>query len=347
MLRHKELFDPIQRTREMRLEEFTKYIDICEQNSGPADAQKVSEIRDIFFNSHLDVREEDLNRVWKFAVEKVMGNPGLAEFILDYGGAKSGYFFPWVETISKSPSAALEMAYNAGYDLSGNWVDSVPKSDEINFFVRNVPTFVYNRQRQLYVADLVTTAQENATAARKSKVVDLGAGRLAWARHHGFRFRPERQEILAFDVDKTVDPDSLFEYPLASLKLSYQHEDMMTAINDRQCQNADVILLGGVASYYPLWVFAETIAKPAYHRLRTGGVFFFDLQLDCPQYVWTVKLFGWPEIKLMDSVAKAIDAVEQMREKLRRDGMEFGAEYVLDAHSEFTSSVMIAFTRLN
>lgn len=346
MLRHKELFDPIRRTRDMRLEEFRKYIDICEQLSGPTDATQIAEIRDIFYNSHSNLPLCDLDRVWKFADAKITNNPGLAQFVLDYGGASSDYFFPWMKTIFESPSAALELSYGSCRNLQDAWIETIPRTDPIDDFMRNVPTLVYNRQRQLYVADLVTTAQDNATAAKKSKVVDLGAGRMAWARRHGFRFRPERQSILAFDVDETIRPNSLFAGALSDLDLSYQHDNMMTAIHNPQCQGADVVLLGGVASYYPLWVFAETVMKPAYRILRPGGVFFFDLQLECPQYVWTVKLFGWPEIKLMSSVAEAVGVVEQVRAKLRRDGMMFGAEYVLDTYNESTSSVMVMFTKV-
>lgn len=345
MLRHGELFDPIQRTREMKLEEFRKYIDICDQVKGPTDATQIAEIRDIFFNSHSNMQVEDLEKIWRFIDGRVAENPGLAQFVLDYGGAKSDYLFPWMKTITESPSAALELSYGSCYDLRGAWTNNIPRNDPINDFMRNVPTLVYNRQRQLYVADLVTTAQDNATAARKSRVVDLGAGRLAWARRHGFRFRPERQVVLAFDTDDSICPDALFREPLEDIGLSYNHTNMMEAIYRPECQGADVVLLGGVASYYPIWVFCETVVKPAYRALKPGGVFFFDLQLECPQYVWTAKMFGWSGLNLMKSAAYAIQIVEQMRAKLRDDGMVFGAEYVLDTYSLSPSSVMVLLTK--
>ena len=346
MKRHKELFDPIIRTATMKKEDFLKYIDICDRQPAitPTRPSLVREIHDIFYESHPDVERSHLDNVWAFIHEKLEKNEGLAQFVLDYNGAKSSYFFPWLIQVFTSPSAALEMAYNAGADLTGTWTKKVPEDDEINFFVRNVPTFVYNRERQLFVADLATTVRESNPG--KTKIIDFGAGRLAWTRWHGFKFEPERQSILAFDMDPTIQPEELYDVPLEELSVEYHKNNFMAELYNPKCKNANLVILGGVASYYPVDVFTEKVAKPVHGLLAEGGSFFFDFQLLCPQYTWSVKLFDWPEIKLSESPWQAIETAENIRRGLWHRGMRFEAEYKLDTCNDMPSSVMMVFTKI-
>lgn len=347
MKRHKDLFDPIVRTATMKKEEFLKYIEICDRQPAitPTRPSLVREIRDIFYESHADIDKQCLDKVWAFIREKLEKNEGLAQFVLDYNGAKSSYFFPWLIQVFTSPSAALEMAYNAGMDLTGAWTKKVPEEDEINFFVRNVPTFAYNRERQLFVADLATTIRDINPG--KTKIVDFGAGRLAWTRWHGFKFEPERQSILAFDMDQTIQPEELYDgVPLEDYAVEYQKKNFMTELHNPKCKDANLAILGGVASYYPVDVFTEKVVKPVHSLLAENGSFFFDFQLLCPQYTWSVKLFDWPEIKLSESPWQAIETAENIRRNLWNKGMKFEAEYKLDTYTEIPSSVMMVFTKI-
>lgn len=353
----KGLFDPIKRTRDMREEEFTKYVEIRDQQvaagNNPTDPKIVQEITDQFYDAHRNVPKQKLDEIMDFIHPKIQQNAGLAAFTLDYGGAESGFFFPWLVSVFTSPSAALEMAYGAGYDLAGNWVNSVPESDLIYDFVRNDPTFVYNRERQLYVANLVTSLRDKVNdrlehgAQVPFKMVDLGAGRLAWARWHGFKFKPGAQAILAFDTDTTINPDTLFKSNAHTLGVYYETADMMHALANPNCQHSDLIMLGGVASYYPTDVFEQMVATPVYELLNPDGVFFFDLQLLCPYLIRSIRIFDWPPLRLKGTAADAINVTERIRQNLWQQGKKFRAEYALDTYNAKAESVMVKFTKLD
>lgn len=349
MIRNRGISDPIRRTREMKEIEFTKYTDIrkAQLASGTmTDTDLVDKIRKDFYMSHTDVNDKNLDKIWAVVGPKIGQNAGLAQFALDYHGAESKYFFPWLKAVYTSPSEALEMSYGAGRDLSGEWVGRTDTDDPIEGFVCDDPTFVYNRERQMYVADLVTTLQKKATKSAPSKVMDLGAGRLAWARWHGFKFDPGRQQIIACDKDETIDPSGLFRYPLEQLGLTYKTCDMTMALTDTGYAGADLIMLGGVASYVPMEVFTQKIIPAVWRLLRNGGVFFFDLQADCPYLRRSMSIFDWPEMHFYGTAAETIATVEKIRRSLWNFGMKFGAEYALDTYNAVPSSAMILFTKL-
>lgn len=350
MLKNRGLFDPVQRTRDMRLEEFTKYTDLRDaqaQSGEKVDELTVNRIKRDFFEAHADVQKEYLDKVWKVIGPKIAENAGLAQFVEDYHGAASKYFFPWLISVYTSPSAALEMSYGAGLGLSGEWVYKIDDTDYIQAFVENDPTFVYNRERQLYVADLVTTVEKKATKSKPAKVVDLGAGRMAWARYHGFKFNPDRLKVIAFDKDPSIDPVLLFPFIPEVLGLEYHVADLHAAFAHPECKEADLIMLGGVASYYPMNLFQSSVMMPVHGFLKPGGVFFFDLQVSCPYLKRSMRVFDWPElVNFADSAAGAIQMVEDVRKSLWAYGLKFGAEYALDTYNEIPSSVMVTFTKL-
>lgn len=349
MVRNSGISDPIQRTREMKEIEFTKYTDIREAQLASdtmTDTDLVDKIRKDFYMSHTDVNDKNLDKIWAVLGPKIGQNAGLAQFTLDYQGAESKYFFPWLKAVYTSPSRALEMSYGAGRDLNGTWVERTDTDDPIEGFVCDDPTFVYNRERQMYVADLVTTLQKKATKSAPSKVMDLGAGRLAWARWHGFKFDPSRQKIIACDTDNTITPEELFTYPLEELGITYKICDMSTVLTDTGYAGADLIMLGGVASYVRMEIFTQKIIPAVWRLLRNGGAFFFDLQADCPYLRRSMSIFDWPKMHFYGTAAETIALMEKIRKDLWKLGMKFGAEYTLDTYNAVPSSVMVLFTKL-
>lgn len=351
MIRHYKLIDPIERTREMTLDEFVKYIDIRDEqlrDGTITDPALIDKIHGIFFKTHPKISKKHLNEIWDFVRPMIEENAALAQFILDYDGAISNYFFPWLMTVATSPSAALEMAYGTGLSVGGKWSPwATVDQDAIEDFVRNVPTLVYNRERQLFMADLVSSIKDNGKSWHPTKVVDLGAGRMAWARWHKFIFDDDVQKIIAVDKDPGIDPAALFApRSLKNLGIEYVKSDIHTWLRETKEKDIDLVMLGGVASYYPQDIFVETIMRPVYKLLKTGGAFFFDLQLECPQYEWTTKLFNWPEMKLASSATEAIGQVERIRRDLWRSGIRFSAEYTVDTCNEYPSAVMVVFGKI-
>lgn len=348
LLHNRELFQPIKKTEEIQDEMFQKYIDIRDKqyNLMPTTFEIIEEVRKKFFNSHPDVPKERLMQMWEFMRNPIQMNEALARFVLDFGGAESDFFFPWLIAVAHSPSEALELSYNAGRNLTGEWFDNIPADDKIEYFVKNLPTLAYNRERQLTVADLVMTDREITSVGEKSVVLDLGAGRMAWARHHGFKFKSRLQSVWACDLDKNIHPERLFNSSLAELGITYEQANILTELTELADASVSLAILQGVASYYPMDVFRERIMRPLYHGLRDGGHFFFDLQLNHISYEWSVKVFSWPEMKLPASAAEAIDKVEQLRKQLWSNGMKFQAEYILDTYNATPLSVMIVFTKI-
>lgn len=345
MLRHRGLYNPVIQTDTMEAREFMKYVDIRRAQKGPTSQDIVTKVKDMFYDFHKLYGRDVLDPIWEKVGPALAKNAGLAQFVLDYDGAVSDFFFPWLITIHTSPSLALEMAYGEGFDIKGRWRAS--DDDEIDYFVRNDPTFVYNRERQLFVADLVTSVRDARPYRTKSKIVDLGAGRMAWGRWHGFEFLPAVQEILAFDIDPTIAPEKLFEPNPAEYGIAYHRVDIAKALGSSECEGASLVILGGVASYYPPEVFESKIVEPVYELLKDGGAFFFDLQLDCPYYRRSVAVFDWPAMQLAKSASAAIDTVEMIRQRLWSNDMKFSAEYALDTYNpEYPISVMVVLTKI-
>ena len=343
MLRNQKLYDPIERTANMTKEEFTTYVDINKSHNGTTDTSLIDKIKHNFYTSHPDADLVFLDDAWDIIFPKLLRNPGLAQFTLDYHGDESEYFFPWLSAVFKSPSEALEMAYGAGSDLVGVWdTEILDTNDYIVPFIRNDPTFVYNRERQLYVADLVTTMQ----ARGRSKVVDFGAGRLAWSRWHGFEFEPWHQEIYAFDSDPSIRPDTLFTESLDSLGIHFKHGDLTAQLVNPDCRDADLVILGGVASYVPLDIFSQKIVPAVWNLLKDDGVFFFDYQIGCPYLRRSMSIFSWPDMYLFDDVPSAVAVVETIRKNLWTKGLKFSAEYAVDTYNEYPSSVMITLQKI-
>lgn len=348
MLMNKEIVNPVTTGAGIPDEMFNKYIAIRDKQYKlvPTMPELTTEVKRVFYESHQGAAKENLDKIWAFMYPMISHNEALAQFILDYGGAESDYFFPWVMSVATSPSEALELSYNAGRNLDGEWVTNIPKTDKISYFVYNLPTLAFNRERQYRVADLVTS-DKAVFGYTGSKVVDLGAGRMAWARHHGFKFKPRIQKIIACDKDPTIRPEELFApKKLEDIGLVYKRNDIMIELRDDDCVDASFIVLQGVASYYPTGVFKEAIVKPVYANLRKGGSFFFDLQLNHISYAWSVKVFGWPEMGLPETAADAIEVVEVLRKALWDEGMKFRAEYMLDTYNASPLSVMVLFTKI-
>lgn len=349
MLKHISLTDPIVRTKDMEVIEFTKYTDIRKAQVGQTEPRIVKEIHDQFYDAHTEPEsQENMNKLWEFIRPKIEENAGLAAFILDYKGAESDFFFPWLYNVFRSPSLALEMAYGSGDDVYGNWIKKVPETDPIDFFIRNDPTFVYNRERQLYVADLVTTVQDYSYACPEhlSKVVDFGAGRLAWARWHGFQFKPEVQKVYAFDKDPSIKLEDIFGTKLETLGLEFKHGDLMVQVNNPMCMGTDLAILGGVATYIRKDVLEQAVVMPIYHLMNPGGVFFFDLQIDCPYLQRSMNIFDWPKMFLADNVENAIANVEEIRKDLWTGGCKMSAEYAVDTYNESPTAIMVTLQKL-
>ena len=265
MFKYRELYDPVTRTKDMTVDEFLKYVEIRERQDFRTDWRMVEEIKNQFYDTHrYKHSEESMKKWWDFIGPLVDENAGLAQFILDYEGAKSDFFFPWLKLVHTSPSAALEMSYGYGPNLRGNW--HFASYDRIDFFVRNDPTFVYNRERQLFVANLVTNVRD-VRMSTKTKVVDLGAGRMAWARYHGFLAQPARQTIMAYDSDPTIDPEAIFEEGTSALGIDYTKGDFMSLNAIGNNAGANLFILQGVASYYPLKMFRDMMVRPVHQSL--------------------------------------------------------------------------------
>ena len=345
----KDLFNPVKNWEGIPDEFFKKYIEISDGQNRllSTDPVLLAEVQKRFYESHPTVPRASMDRIWGFMSQIMQKNEALTQFVLDNGGAESCYFFPWVMSVAKSPSEALELSYNSGRNLRGEWVDEIPADDNINYFVHNLPTLAYNRERQMKVAELVTADRENWGANEKSVVTDLGAGRMAWARHHGFIPDPKNQKIEACDRDATINVNELFPNgEFGKCGLHYQREDILVELQKSSCIESSLVILQGVASYYPMHVFTKAIVEPVYLLLRKGGSFFFDLQLDHISYEWSVKVFGWPEMKLPKTASMAIDIVEDLRKKLWLSGKRFKAEYALDTYNASPLSVMVTLTKI-
>lgn len=348
MQRHNYLYDSIPRTEDMPDAEFTKYVEICKNQTEPTSEALIQRIKVEHYAHSVDTDKKLLDEIWQKIEPRLVANEGLARFILDYKGAESKYFFPWLLTIPKSPSTALEMSYGSGYDLKGRWVEDVESYDPIYKFVMNDPTFVYNRERQLFVADLASSVQDITIGSQEiSKIVDFGAGRLAWTRKHGFEFRPSKQVIYAFDKDPTIKPHVLFDSSLQSLNLHYENGDLVSQLKNPNCEDSNLIILGGVASYLSMDVLINYVITPIHGLLKPNGVFFFDLQLDCPYLRRSMALWGWPTLQLFDSPGAAITEMEAIRKNLWNTGLRYSAEYAVDTYNACPTAVMISFTKLS
>ena len=357
MLRHNLLFDPVKRPEVTKEIDFDRYVEIHKRQRAPTSAGFVDNIKKQFYETGAGVEVEKLDEIWKFMEPKIEQNNGLAEFIEDYNGAKSKYFFPWLINVFRSPATALEISYGAGPDLNGTWDESIlDTEDPIVPFVYDDPAFVYNRERQLYIADLVTNIMEDRAERDRSvhpKIIDFGAGRMAWARRHGLielcyhYMYLGGADIYAFDKDQSINPEDLFVRSLEELGIKYNNSaDFTTQLTNPELKNADLVILGGVACYIPSEIFFGKIVPAVYALLKPGGVFFFDLQTTTPCYRHSMDVLGWQEINLPEDPTVVIDSVEKARKSLWNNGLKLSAEYVVDTYNKIPSAVMITMQKV-
>lgn len=352
MLRHQNLYDPVERPKVSKEIEFSRYVEVHKNQTAPTSAGYVAGIKDTFYKANIDAKLPKLNEVWQFVEPKIESNTGLAEFINDYHGAESKYFFPWLINVFRSPSTALEISYGAGPDIDGVWHEDILETeDPIVPFIYDDPAFVYNRERQLQVADLASTVYDCTSGSKgcKHKIVDFGAGRMAWLRRHGCGYAPW-VDILAFDKDKTIDPEEVLAGGPGKadvrFPVQYKQDDFTEHLMDPDCKDADLIILGGVASYIPLETFFGKIAPAIHMLLKPTGVFFFDLQTSTPCYRHSMDILDWHGFNLPDNPAIVIGTVEAARQSLWEKGFKFSAEYAVDTFNTIPSAVMITMQKV-
>lgn len=345
MIRH-QFQNPIERDgKEL---EFAKYVRMHKEQQEPTSPKLVDSIKHEFYDTHSEISEPNLEKAWDFIAPRLSDNVGLAEFIKDNDGHKSKFFFPWLINVFKSPATALEISYGAGPDLNDEWHEDIMDTDDpIVPFVKDDPAFVYNRERQLFVADLVASVQDLAPKDTAAKVVDFGAGRLAWYRRYGFKEFPSKPTIYAFDRDPSIRPEELFTEDLEDLGIFYKHGDFTRQFANPDCANANLIILGGVVSYISPTDFSDKIVGIIYQFLKPGGAFFFDLQLDTPCYQHSMDILGWPEFNIPETVSEVIDRIEDMLRTLRQKGIKFSAEYHVDSYNQAPSAVMVVLQKLS
>lgn len=350
MLRH-QLYDSI--IRDGKNIEFAKYVEQHKsqiEKGISTDPTMIESLKNTFYGSHSNVDVEKLNEVWDFISPKLTENVGLVEFILDNDGQVSDYFFPWLINVFRSPATALEMSYGAGSDLSGAWSENILATDDpLVPFIKDDPAFVYNRERQMYVADLAASIQDLAWAQGDGpmKIVDFGAGRLTWVRRHGYEQNPALTTIYAFDKDPLIKPAELFESSLVGLGIYYKRGDLTAELSNSDCENAHLVILGGVASYIAPEVFAGRIMPAIWKLLEEQGTLFFDLQLNCPCYQHSMDILGWPAFDIPKDPSVIIDRVENMRKALWSTGFKFSAEYGVDTFNATPSSVMVTMQKVS
>ena len=357
MLRHTDLFDPVERLETPADFNFERYIEIDKKQKTPTGAGFVESIKREFYEAGSEANIGNLDKIWSFVGPRVEQKQCLAEFIKDFRATESKYFFPWLIDLSKSPSEALEMSYGAGHDLNGEWHKDILESDDrIVPFILGDPAFIYNRERQLYVADLVASIIEDCYygITNVSKIIDFGAGRMAWARYHGlelgnFYARSGYADIYAFDQDKSINPEELFvdeAMTLEELGIKYEHADLASQLTNPALKEADLIILGGVVSYIPTEVFVGKIIPAIYGLLGSNGVFFFDKQIDCPCLQWSMRVFDWPDMYLPANVTEAIYTTEQARIALWEKGFKFSAEYAIDTYNNPPTAIMVTLQKV-
>lgn len=356
MLKHSLLFNPIKRLDDVKEIDFDRYVEIHKNQTFPTGAGVVESIKRQFYETGSKATTDNLDKIWKFVCPKIEQNQGLAEFIRDFDGAKSEYFFPWLVNVFHSPATALEISYGAGPDLDGNWNEGILATDDPFVpFIYDDPAFVYNRERQLTVADLVVSVIDDHSErdrATHCKVVDLGAGRMAWARRHGFielcwhYMFLGNTDIYAFDKDTTIKPEELFTRSLEELGIRYKYGDFASQLQaNPDLRASDLIILAGVACYIPSETFFGKIVPAIYELLNDGGVFFFDLQTSTPCYRHSIDILDWQEINLPQNPATVIDSVEKARRSLWESGIRFSAEYKIDTSNKIPSAVMITMQK--
>ena len=346
MIKNRELFNPVLPDEQMPVDKFLKYVDIRErQGDCPTKKSIVDEILNVFIDTYRGrLHPDTIKEYLDFIRPRIEKNAGLAQFIIDYEAAKSDFFFPWLKAVFTSPSEALEMSYGYGKNLRGNY-HYANYDHRMYYFVKNDPTFVFNRERQLYVANCARATIDARAFGGIAKIVDLGAGRMNWLRRHGLSANRFLAKIWAFDHDDSIVPGELFEAPLNSLGIKYEKKDIMDALQSGECTDTSLFILQGVASYYPLEAFRNRILLPVYNQLHVGGAFFFDLQLDCPYYRRSMTIFDWPAMKLYKSPTIAFDTIEKMLRELRKEGVHMTAEYAMDSYNEIPSSIMITLSK--
>ena len=119
----------------------------------------------------------------------------------------------------------------------------------------------------------------------------------------------------------------------------------MEQLSNPKFDDADVIILGGVASYIEPDIFYGKIIPAIWMLLKPGGVLFFDIQTDTPCYRHSMDILGWQTFALPKDPATVMATVEEAKKKLWKNSIRFGTGYAVDTYNKTPSAVMVTLTK--
>ncbi len=274
---------------------------------------KISEHADMFDSATADydryraAREAFENQIWPELYARMHKNPGMAQFMLEFG-IWSDYVARFLVNVWHCPAKAVLPAHG----VAETWLEEpavIPTWD---------PMFPFCYDQSYRMIQYRTEVPQKRLRTMQN-VLFLGGGLVPELWTNEYPLQSSSQHVVVYDENVMLPSylERIFGKPLGQVGIDYRCDKFERAFSDTAQRGFyDGVVINGVMSYnlQRLDVILSDIAK----LLKPGGKVFFDVQLSHPVLMFDVLVLDWPAT--METIGDYHTAVKLIQPPLMRAG---------------------------
>ena len=256
------------------------------------------------------------NEVWPKLRAKMQNNPGMAQFMMEFG-VWSDFIAQFLVNVWECPAKAVLPAHGVAEDLLRRPF-AIPRTDPMY-------PFCYD---QSYRMIQYRTAVPQADLRNAGDIIFLGGGLVPELWTNGYPLGEIDQRIVVYDVDADLPAylERILGASLSSFGIDYRIGNYEEAFADMAQQGAyDYCVMNGVMSYVLDKVDYELAGIAG--LLKTGAKACFDVQLSHFVLLFDVLTLAWPaEMETIKGYDAAVKMIRDPAEKAGFGEVNFTTE---------------------